>query len=56
MNRTMIATVLRSCFHVMFGVLLVVLIAGSGFSADTYTDLKGRFVIDLPDGFNLASS
>ncbi len=56
MNRTLVSAVLRSCAPVVFGVCLVLVMAGSGLAANTYTDLKGRFAFDLPEGWKMNSS
>ena len=56
MNRSLVSAVLRRCAPVVFGVCLVLVVAGSGLAANTYTDLKGRFAFDLPEGWKMNSS
>jgi len=56
MNRILFSAVLRRCARVVFGVCLVLVMAGSGLAANTYTDLKGRFAFDLPEGWSMNSS
>jgi len=56
MNRIPFSAVLRRCAPVVLGVCLVLVMAGSGLAANTYTDLKGRFALDLPEGWKMKSS
>jgi hypothetical protein len=56
MNRTVVSAVLRGCAGCVFAISLVLVLAGTGVAANTYTDLKGRFAFDLPDGWSMNSS
>ncbi len=56
MKSILASVALRRCMGVFLGTCLVLVMMGSAFAGNAYTDLKGRFAFDLPDGWKFDST
>lgn len=56
MKSIVASAVLRRGMGLFLGTCLVLVMMGSAFAGNAYTDLKGRFAFDLPDGWKFDSS